>query len=65
MTGLIWMQSWAGRTSHPIEILKETPKRYLIRHLDTALSWRMGKEHYVPKYAVDIDDHIADPGNMV
>jgi len=53
--GLLHLESWAGTTKDPVEILKETPKRYKIRFLgETCFQGKFtnGKEYYVPKYAV-------------
>lgn len=53
------INSWAGHSKHPVEIVKETPKRYLIRILEDGTplagrgkSGKKGDEVYVPKYAV-------------
>jgi hypothetical protein len=47
---------WAGRIETPCEILKETPKRFLVRlGEDCCLPGRHvkgGREVYVPKYAI-------------
>jgi hypothetical protein len=47
---------WAGRIETPCEILKETPKRFLVRlGEDCCLPGRQvkaGHEVYVPKYAI-------------
>jgi hypothetical protein len=48
--------SWAGRAEMPCTILKETPKRFLVRvQEDCMLPGRhikAGHEVYVPKYAI-------------
>ena len=54
------LDSWAGRTEHPVEIVGETPKRYRVRILEDWLglpSRRVasrGDVVLVPKYAVRI-----------
>jgi hypothetical protein len=48
--------SWAGRIETPCTVLKETPKRFLVRvEADRLLPGRLvpkGREVYVPKYAI-------------
>ncbi len=57
-TGLLLMDSYAGRTCTPVEIVGETPKRYRIRAIeDTKLAGRnrwlaAGETALVPKHAV-------------
>ncbi len=52
------IDGWAGRTSHPIEVIGETPTRYRVRLIeDTRLPGRYrqgakGDVVLVPKYAV-------------
>ena len=48
------LESWAGRTYHPVEILKETPKRYKVRWLGPGVFRRFseGGVYYVPKHCV-------------
>ncbi len=54
------LDSWAGRTEHPVEIVGETPKRYRVRILEDWLilpSKRVaerGDVVLVPKYAVRV-----------
>lgn len=54
----LMMDGYAGREYVPVEIVRETPKRYVIKLLeDTQLPGRnrrgkAGQEVYVPKYAV-------------
>jgi hypothetical protein len=47
---------WAGRIETRCEILKETPKRFLVRVQEDCLlpgrRVKAGREVYVPKYAV-------------
>jgi hypothetical protein len=45
-------QSWAGRNRHPVQVLKETPQRFLCRMLTTELSWQCGQLRYVPKHSM-------------
>jgi hypothetical protein len=53
---LLCTDGWAGRIETPCEILKETPKRFLVRlGEDCCLPGRhvkAGRQVYVPKYAV-------------
>lgn len=58
MTTLLCINAWYGRGEHPVEIVKETPKRYLVKILrDNTLvpggrRMNTGDELYVPKYAI-------------
>jgi hypothetical protein len=54
---VVSVESWAGRSEHPVEIIAETPKRFRVRHLDSAFRWMRGDERYVPKYAVRDEDN--------
>lgn len=57
-TAYLHINSWAGHSKHPVEIVKETSKRYKVRLVeDTHLPGRnrygnAGDEVYVPKYAI-------------
>lgn len=52
------INAWYGRGEHEVEIVKETPKRYLVRCLTrNALfpggrRFNEGDEVYVPKHAI-------------
>lgn len=54
----VCINGWHGRDEKPVEIIKETPKRYLVRTLaDTTFlpggrREPKGTEVYVPKYAI-------------
>ena len=54
------LNSLAGRVERPVEVLKETPKRYKVKLLEDALlpsgQKRAGDEVYVPKYAVRLGE---------
>lgn len=57
MPALLCINGWHGRSEHPVEIVKETPKRYLVRGIAEAPlpggRWLLpGQEVYVPKYAI-------------
>ena len=56
MQAELGIQSWAGLTWHPIEIVGETPQRFRVRHLDSAFrgpkGWKEGQVRLVPKRAV-------------
>ena len=57
MSAVLVLDGWAGRERHPVEILKETPKRYKIKLLSDctlpgARRKQAGDVVYVPKYAV-------------
>lgn len=56
MKATLCLNSWAGRVERPVEIIKETPKRYKIKLLEDTLlpsgRQRAGAEVYVPKYAI-------------
>ena len=58
--GTVAFESWAGRTNVPVEILGETPKRYRVRWLETALSHTQGSVSLVPKYAVCLSEGEGD-----
>jgi hypothetical protein len=53
---ILSLDGWAGRREIPCSIVKETPKRFLIRlEADCGLPGRYrrkGDEVYVPKYAI-------------
>ena len=51
-TAFLHFDGWAGRTKHPVEILKETPKRYKVQLLDDAYRYSVGHILYPPKWAV-------------
>lgn len=52
MTAYVVLESWAGRTRHPVTILAETPKRYKVRWEERAFHHEAGSVSYVPKGAV-------------
>lgn len=53
--GWVHFDSWAGRTRHRVEVLKETPKRYRVRLLEACFRYPAGKILYAPKYAVTLE----------
>ena len=55
LKGYLHTESWAGHGRHEITILAETKKSYRVRHEDSALDWKKGREHLVPKHAVEIE----------
>lgn len=46
------LNSWAGRTSHKVEIIKETPQCYRVKLLEDCLKGDTGAIILVPKYAI-------------
>jgi len=58
MKAFLHTNSWAGHGKTPVEIIKETPKRFRVKLLeDTTLpgrnrSGKAGQEILVPKYAI-------------
>lgn len=66
MNGLLCLNSWAGRTETPVEIIDETPKRFRIRASQrTKLAGRdrwleVGQTALVPKYAVRLTQLAPD-----
>lgn len=62
MTTYLCLNAWYGRSEQPVEIVKETPKRYLVRILrDNTLvpggrRLNTGDEVFVPKYAIKQQD---------
>ena len=56
---------WAGRAETPCTILKETPKRFLVRVQEDCLLLgrhvKAGREVYLPKYAVKGAGHEQEP----
>lgn len=58
MTTYLCLNAWYGRSEQPVEIVKETNKRYLVRILrDGTLvpggrRLNTGDTLYVPKYAI-------------
>lgn len=58
MTTLLCINSWYGRSEQPVEIVKETPQRYLVKILRDgtlvpgARRLNAGDTLYVPKYAI-------------
>lgn len=63
MQATLCLNSWAGRIEHPVEVIKETPRRYKIRLLEDALlpsgRKRAGSEVYVPKCAIRLGQPVA------
>ena len=59
MQATLCLNSWAGRVEHPVQVLKETPKRYKVKLLEDTLlpsgRKREGDTVYVPKYAVRLE----------
>lgn len=57
-TTTLCINTWYGRDEHPVEIIKETTRRYLVKILrDNALvpggrRLNIGDTVYVPKYAI-------------
>jgi hypothetical protein len=61
VTGRLWFDSWAGRTSKRVEVIGETPKRYRVRLLEDIplKGWQLGDVRLVPRRAVTIDPQGA------
>lgn len=63
MKATLMIDSWAGKSRYPVEIVAETPQRYKVKLLaPTRLpgrnkSGQAGDVVLVPKYAVKLDDH--------
>jgi len=60
-TGVLCLDSWAGRVEVPVTIIGETPKRYrVILGRDCRLPSRRwgkaGETVLVPKYAIRLDE---------
>lgn len=51
--GLLHLESWAGHTTTPIRIVRETPKRFWIILDADCLKGNAGTGIYVPKTAVE------------
>jgi len=54
---VVCLDGWAGRRSVPVEVVGETPKRYLVRFLEATTlphvgAAAIGEERLVPKYSV-------------
>jgi hypothetical protein len=53
----LFVNGWPGSIETPCEILKETPKRFLVRLREDCYlpgrHVRAGREVYVPKYAIE------------
>ena len=62
--GILTLESWAGRTNHPVEILGETPKRYKVKLMTDNIKGRKGTVLKVPKYAVRLvsSNEMAESG---
>ena len=62
MKTYLCMNAWYGRSEEPVEIVKETPKRYLVRILreNTLVPGgrrlHTGAEVFVPKYAIKFEE---------
>jgi len=57
--GLVYLESWAGRSAHRVAILRETPKRIVCRWEDLpAFRHAPGDIIRAPKYAVRME--VAD-----
>lgn len=60
MKATLHLDTYAGRTKTPVEIIKETPKRYQVRLLADCAKGRSGDILYAPKYAVT-REHTPPP----
>jgi hypothetical protein len=49
---MLHLDTWAGRRAYPVEIIRETRTRYLVRLKADCPRGYTGDELYVPKYAV-------------
>jgi hypothetical protein len=58
--GWLYLETWAGCRKHPIELVKETPKRYAVKLLDDNMKGKAFAIIYAPKYAVSFDDEVSD-----
>jgi hypothetical protein len=64
MKATIFLNSWACRRAHPVEVIKETPKRYFVRFLgDSCGRFIRGEKYYISKYILTFrnipNDHIC------
>lgn len=58
--GLVCLQSWAGVSRHPVTIMRETPKRFVVRwDGPSGLGRVTGTEYRVPKGSVVILSRVA------
>jgi hypothetical protein len=57
--GMLHLESWAGRTSHPVIVLKETARRYKIRLLEDCIKGHAGCVIYAPKAAVTLQEDTS------
>jgi hypothetical protein len=60
MQAYLCVDTWAGRREYPVEVVKETEKRYKIRLNGNEILpgdrvEPKGTEIYVPKYAIKVD----------
>lgn len=55
----VHLDSWAGRSRVPVQVVGETAKRYRVVWQQSALRWREGQVSLVPKEAVTFDDAPA------
>jgi len=57
LRGRLWLDSWAGRVGHPVDVLGETPKRYRVRAVAyiPLKDWPAGHVALVPLHAVTFD----------
>jgi hypothetical protein len=51
----VHLDSWAGRTKHPVEVLGRTKRGYKVRLLERAFRHGEGKVLYPPAWAVTFE----------
>jgi hypothetical protein len=61
MQAYLCLDTWAGRREYPVDIVRETPKRYKVRlNGNEVLPGNRvpckGDEVYVPKYAIKFQE---------
>lgn len=56
MPAYLHYESWAGHSKIPVEIIRETLRRFKVRLLKDCMKGKAGRELYVPKYAVSRND---------
>lgn len=51
--GLLHLESWAGHTTTPVRIVRETPKRFWVILDADCIKGKAGTSIYVPKHAIE------------
>lgn len=58
----MWLESWAGRSKHEVEILGKSAAgtRYRVRLLEDAFNKKAGRVYYPPLASVTFEEADAD-----